>query len=219
MFCVGFWENKQVRNEPLKDLNDLIPVLGIRARLGMSPKELRLIYEKKQKDFEKEIDSARFRNVLRRRKREKEEMWAPLWEVSDEKFWDDSCPDPRCYILATSQLKVLGEETNMAFHFADDKLCAIVISRWKPIAQPEAFTEESKRLISFFAEKYRSPYVKEDRAENLAWDERKIYKWEDIRANSLELKVYFKEQRADGFEVVLLGKEFKNFLAQREELL
>lgn len=208
-----------MRNEPLKDLNALIPALGIRARLGMSPKELRLIYEKKQKDFEKEIDSARFRNVLRRRKREKEEVWAPLCEVSDEKFWDDSCSDLRCYILATSQLKVLGEETNVAFHFVDDELCAIVMSPWKPIAQPEAFTEESKRLISFLTKKYRSPYVKEDRAENLAWDERKIYKWEDIRANSLELKVYFKEQRPDGFEVVLLEKEFKNFLVQREELL
>jgi len=202
-----------MRNEPLKDLNALIPVLGIRARLGMSPKELRLIYEKKQKDFEKEIDSAKFRNVLRRRKREKEEVWAPLWEVSNEKFWDDSCPESRYYVLATSQLKVLGEETNVVFHFADDKLCGIFISPWKRIAQPQAFTEQSKRLISLFAKKYRGPYVnyvQEDSAKNLAWDERKIYKWEDIKANSLELKVYFKEQRPDGFEVILGSEEFKN---------
>lgn len=40
-------------NEPLKDLNALIPALGIRARLGMSPKELRLIYEKKTEGFRK----------------------------------------------------------------------------------------------------------------------------------------------------------------------
>ncbi|GAH70819.1 unnamed protein product, partial [marine sediment metagenome] len=58
-----------------------------------------------------------------------------------------------------------------------------------------------------------------DRAENLAWDERKIYKWEDIMANSLELKVYFKEQRPDGFEVMLLGKEFRDFLEEKGELL
>lgn len=199
-----------MRMEPLEGLNALIPALGIKARFGMSPRELRHVYAQEQQDFEREVNSERFKHIIRRRKREKEEVIAPLSEVSDEKFGDDSCPYGRCYTLATSQLRVLGEETNAAFCFADDKLCAIFISPWKRIRQPEAFREKSKRLISFLAEKYGSPYVKENRAENLAWDERRVYKWEDTRANRLELKVYFKEQCPDGFEVVFLSKEFKN---------
>lgn len=201
-----------MRNEPLKDLNAVIFAFGIKVRLGMSSGRLRLFYEKQQEDFEKKINNGEFFHVLRRREQEKEDEIAPLWKISDEKFWDDSCPaaDSRRYVLATSQLKVFGEETNAIFSFVDNKLCSIFVAPWKRIVQPEVFAEGLKELISLLGETYRDPYVKKDRAENLAWDERNIYRWEDIEKNSLQLQVYFKKQRPDGFEILLASEEFKN---------
>ncbi len=204
-------DKKNERKEPLKDLNAVIFAFGIKARLGMSPGRLRLFYEKQQKNFEEKINNGEFFHLLRRREQEKEDEIAPLWKISDEKFWDDSCPasDSREYVLATSQLKVLGEETNAIFSFVDNKLCSILVAPWKRIVQPEVFVQGLEELISSLSETLRDPYVEKETAENRVWDERNIYRWEDIKRNSLQLEIYFKEQRPDGFEILLASEEFR----------
>ncbi len=204
-----------MRNEPrvVDSLSAVIFAFRIFATLGMSPEKLRCFYRRKQKDFEKRINSELFKNVLRLRKKEKEEEIAPLWEISDERFWNDSYPDPRHYVLATSQLRVFMEETNVIFFFVDNKLCSIFVAPWKRIVNPEMFAQELKKSIIWLVERNGEeycPYVKKDMAENLAWDERQVYRWEDIEGNSLQLKIYFKEQQPDGFEILAVSEKFKN---------
>jgi len=191
----------------LNGLDNIILTLGIKARFGISPKELKDGYAQEEKNFERKRGSEGFKNVVERRKCEKDEIIAPLWKISDEKFWDDSfpdnMPDSPYYVLATSQLGVLGEETNTVFVFVNDKLRIIFISPWKRINNPGEFKKKLNTLIDSVIEKYGSPYVKEEVADNLAWDKKTILKWKDIEGNILELRIYFKKKHPDGFEVTI----------------
>lgn len=198
------------REGAVNDVNALIPALGIKAELGISPEELRRAYAQKEELFRRDLKAGKLKDIIDQRKREKREVISPLWQVSDEVFWDESFPDSPHETLATSQLKVLEEETNVVFFFtADRRLGAMFVSPWKRIVQPERFREKSRELVSLLTDKHGSPWVKVDRAENLAWNEKKVYRWEDASGNVLQLMVYSKRGRPDGFELVVANEELR----------